>query len=60
LCVPQIPLRRGSGCLCSAKPTDGLERLYLCGLERIENGEEANTQWVKKKTSRFSYHSTGF
>ena len=36
------------------------DAFYLYGFARIGQGEEANTEWVKSKTSRFSCRSTGF
>jgi len=34
------------------------ERLYSCGFERNEDAPEAGTQWVRNKTSHFSFPST--
>src|ERR1700693_4689081 len=40
------------------EPSDSRRHLYSCGFERDEDAPEVHTQWVKHKTSHFSYRST--
>jgi hypothetical protein len=40
------------------KPLDARFHLCLCRFERDEDGLEVETQWVRARTSHFSYRST--
>jgi hypothetical protein len=41
-----------------SEPHEASGRLYLCGFQRDEEASEGHTQWVRNKTSRFSFPST--
>jgi hypothetical protein len=34
------------------------DRLYLCGFQRDEDASEGHTQWMRNKTSRFSFYAS--
>src|SRR5258708_7906598 len=40
------------------EPSNSRRHLYSCGFERDEDAPEVHPQWVKHKTSHFSYRST--